>query len=433
MIRWAILGLIRDRTRSLFPFLVVTVGVSLTVALYGFMDGIGMSILDMTSKLDTGHIRVVNKPYYEEEHLIPIDRSLAGQRETLDWLKKNGDSRITWSPRIRWMALMDVPDENGETKSQTPVSGYALDMLNPDSPELERLELEKSVVEGRLPTDSKELIVGYRLAENLDVGIGETVTLLGQSFDGGMAMDNYTVVGFVKFGIAAMDQKMALMDITGAQHTFYMEDMVTDWLGYLPASVSYQEYPLIQQGLQEKLPEWKMSPPASWASDDEPIVLSILDQRNLRPLVEKFELISGVNVMIFAFLMTLVLWNAGLINGVHRHGEMGLRLALGETHRDLVFRLAVEALVIGVAGSIAGCMVGGAFLYYLQEVGVDMGDAMAKSGMMLSDVARGRVSIEGLLWGGIPGIIASVFGTFIASLSVFKRSEASLFRELEVG
>lgn len=57
--------------------------------------------------------------------------------------------------------------------------------------------------------------------------------------------------------------------------------------------------------------------------------------------------------------MTLVLWNAGLINGVHRHGEMGLRLALGETHRDLVFRLAVEALVIGVAGSIAGCMVGG--------------------------------------------------------------------------
>lgn len=275
--------------------------------------------------------------------------------------------------------------------------------------------------------------MGSLLAENLGVNIGDTVTLLGQSFDGGMAMDNYQVAGFVKFGIAAMDQKMALMDITGAQHTFYMDDMVTDWLGYLPASVSYHEYPAIQQALNERLPEWKKAPPASWASDDEPIVLTILDQRNLRPLVEKFELISGVNTMIFAFLMTLVLWNAGLINGVHRYGEMGLRLALGETHWNLVLRLSVEAFVIGVVGSIAGCLVGGAFLYYLQEVGVDMGDAMAKSGMMMADVVRGRLSIEGLLWGGIPGITASVLGTFFASLSVFKRSEASLFRELEVG
>ena len=106
------------------------------------------------------------------------------------------------------MALMDVPDENGETKSQTPITGYALDMLNPDSPELERLDLEQSVVAGRLPKSSKELLVGYRLAENLGVGIDETVTLLGQSFDGGMAMDNYIVVGFVKFGIAAMVAKL---------------------------------------------------------------------------------------------------------------------------------------------------------------------------------------------------------------------------------
>ncbi len=433
MIRWALLGLIRDRTRSLFPFLVVTVGVALTVSLFGFMDGIGMSMLDLTSKFDTGHIRVVNKAYFEEEHLVPIDRSLAGQKETLEWLKKNGDERIDWSPRIRWMALMDVPDENGETKSQTPVSGYALDLLNPDSPELTRLDLARSVIAGRLPEAPKELLVGHLLADNLGVKLNDTVTLLGQSFDGGMAMDNYMVVGFVKFGITAMDQKMALMDITGAQHTFYMEDMVTDWLGYLPTSVSYKKYEGIKEQLEKKMSTLRSAPPESWADDDYPIVLTILDQRNLRPLVDKFELISGVNVMIFAFLMTLVLWNAGLINGVHRHGEMGLRLALGETHKSLVLRLAVEAFFIGVVGSIAGCLIGGAFVFYLQEVGVDMGDAMAKSGMMLADVARGRLSVEGLLWGGIPGITASVLGTFIASLSVFKRSEASLFRELEVG
>ena len=75
----------------------------------------------------------------------------------------------------------------------------------------------------------------------------------------------------------------------------------------------------------------------------------------------------------------------------------------------------------------------GAFVWYLQEVGVNMGDALAQSGMMLSEVARGRLSWEGMVWGVVPGVAASVLGNLIASLSIFKRSEASLFRELEVG
>ena len=37
------------------------------------------------------------------------------------------------------------------------------------------------------------------------------------------------------FRSAAMDKKMVLIDLADAQNTFYMEDMVTDWLGYFPS------------------------------------------------------------------------------------------------------------------------------------------------------------------------------------------------------
>ena len=171
MIRWILQGLIRDKTRSLFPFLIVAVGVALTVSLFGFMDGIGLSMLDLTAKLDTGHVRLVNKAFYEEEHLVPIDRALAGQKETAEWLERNSDPRIHWSPRIRWRALMDVPDENGETRSQTPVTGFAIDMLSPESFDVDRLNLRQSILSGRLPKNPHEMIVGYRLAENLDLKI----------------------------------------------------------------------------------------------------------------------------------------------------------------------------------------------------------------------------------------------------------------------
>ncbi|CAI2718525.1 ABC transporter permease [Nitrospina watsonii] len=433
MMRWILQGIVRDKSRSLFPFLIVTVGVALMVGLLGFMDGIFMGMLDMSAKLDTGHLRVVNKPFYDEEHLIPLDRALAGQAETRKWLEAHSDPRIEWAPRIRWGALMDVPDAQGNTKSQTPITGMAVRLLDPASPERQRLDLEASVIAGRVPEKPGEMLMGYLLAQSLKLKRGDTVTLLGQTFDGGLATDNYTVSGLIRFGVMAMDKKMVLIDLDDAQHTFYMDNMVTDWLGFVPASAPYDRYKDMKQAIQSHLPDLLKDPPPQWAGDDRPIVLTILDQRNIGEIARKFELIRGVIVLIFTFLMVLVLWNAGLLNGIHRYGEMGLRLAMGETHRHLVASLTLEAFAVGVIGSIGGCVVGGLVVFYLQEVGVDMGDALSRSGLMLNDVARGRLTVEGFVRGIVPGMTASVAGSLFASLAIFQRSEANLFRELEVG
>ncbi len=433
MIRWILRGIWRDKTRSLFPFLVISVGVTLLIYLLGFMEGVFAGMIDMTAHLDTGHLRFVNKPFYDEEHLNPLDRALAGQKKTLRWLQENGDPRIEWSPRIRWGAIMDVPDENGETKSQTPVIGMAIEMLEEDSPERKRLALEKSVIAGVVPSRQKEMLVGYKLAEALELSLGDRVTLLGQNFDGGMATDNYKVVGFVKFGLAAMDKKMAFIDLADAQQTFYMEDMVTDFLGYLPMNVDYKKYDLFKQDLMSHLAALMKNTPDEWASDDEPLVLSVLDQRNLRELSVKFELVDDVVIGVFTFLMVLVLWNAGLLNGVHRYGEMGLLLALGETHKKLIGLMTLESLMIGLLGSAFGCLVGGGLVYYLQEVGISTHGIFETSGLMMSDTMRARVSLDSFVFAVIPGVTASVVGNLIANLAIFQRSEANLFRELEAG
>ncbi len=433
MIRWVLQGILRDKNRSLFPFLVVTAGVALVVFTFGFMEGIFMGMIDSTANLDTGHLRLVNKPFYDEEHLNPMDRALTGQNETRNWLIANSDPKIKWAPRIRWGAIADVPDENGETRSQTPIIGMALDLLSPDSRELERLDLKNSLLDGRLPEAAKEILLGYELARTLDVELEQTITLLGQTFDGGLATDNYTVVGFVRFGVFAMDKKMALIDLADAQDSFYMEDTVTDWLGFLPSHVAYKDYKNFKVALQSRLSDLILHPPKDWAKDDIPIVMSVLDQRNLDNLVNVFEMIKKIFVGIIVLLMVLVLWNAGLLNGIHRYGELGLLLAMGQTHAKLVWLLGIEAFAIGVLGALAGSLIGGGVVYYLQEVGINMGDAFAQTGMMMNDVMRGRVTAESFLLGAGPGIIASVLGSLFASVALFQRSEANLFRELEAG
>jgi putative ABC transport system permease protein len=426
-------GMVRDKSRFLFPFTVVAMGVALVVCLVGFMEGVFMGMIDMTANLDSGHLRLVNKSFHDEEHLRPLDRALANQKKTHDWLVKYSPKDVNWVPRIRWGAILDVPDEQGETRSQTPVVGMAMDLKSPDSKEIERLRLKSSLIEGVLPKSFNEMLMGFQLAEVLKVSVGQSIALMGQSFDGGLVADNYTVSGLVRFGVTAMDKKMVLIDLTSAQNTFYMEDMVTDWLGYFPTGTSADRYEEVKLGMRNSIEDWMRSPPKDWAKDDLPIILSIRDQQNIGAIMDKFIIIKGFVVGIFTFLMILVLWNAGILSGIHRYGEMGLRLAFGEPHWKLVLTLAIEGLWIGVLGSIAGSIFGGSFAWYLQEVGLNMGDAFAQSGLMINDVVRARVTVGGFIQGIVPGIFASVAGTLVASMTIFKRSEANLFRELEAG
>ena len=433
MIAFLFRGILRDKSRFLFPFSIVAIGVTLVITLVGFMEGVFMGMIDMTANLDAGHLRLVNKPFYDEEHLRPLDRSLAAQSETLNWLKKNSPEKTRWSPRIRWGALLDVPDKNGNTVSQTPIVGMALDLKDKKSLELKRLRLEESLIDGKIPEQDKEMLMGNQLAKTLNIELNQAVTLLGQSFDGGLVMDNYRVVGLVKFGVSAMDKKMVLIDLADAQDSFYMEDMITDWLGFLPAQYSLGDYEAIKKNMKQPLSKLIEMPPKSWAEDDQAILLTIRDQQNIGAIADKFNIIKGFVVGIFTFLMMLVLWNAGILNGIHRYGEMGLRLAFGESHWRVIFNTGIEGLFVGVLGTLAGCIFGGVFAWFLQEVGINMGDSFAQSGLMINDVVRARLTTGAFIQGVIPGVFASVAGNLIASIAIFKRTESNLFRELEAG
>ena len=433
MIAFLFRGILRDKSRFLFPFSIVAIGVTLVITLVGFMEGVFMGMIDMTANLDAGHLRLVNKPFYDEEHLRPLDRSLAAQSETLNWLKKNSPEKTRWSPRIRWGALLDVPDKNGDTVSQTPIVGMALDLKDKKSLELKRLRLEESLIDGKIPEQDKEMLMGDQLAKTLNIELNQAVTLLGQSFDGGLVMDNYRVVGLVKFGVSAMDKKMVLIDLADAQDSFYMEDMITDWLGFLPAQYSLSDYEAIKKNMKQPLSKLIEMPPKSWAEDDQAILLTIRDQQNIGAIADKFNIIKGFVVGIFTFLMMLVLWNAGILNGIHRYGEMGLRLAFGESHWRVIFNTGIEGLFVGVLGTLAGCIFGGVFAWFLQEAGINMGDSFAQSGLMINDVVRARLTTGAFIQGVIPGVFASVAGNLIASIAIFKRTESNLFRELEAG
>ena len=87
MIRFLSKGLMRDRTRSFFPLIVISLTVALVVFGSGFMRGVMNSMLLDTAVMLTGHEKIVTRAYNEESELMPNDLALLGSGELIEILE----------------------------------------------------------------------------------------------------------------------------------------------------------------------------------------------------------------------------------------------------------------------------------------------------------------------------------------------------------
>ena len=142
----------------------------------------------------------------------------------------------------------------------------------------------------------------------------------------------------------------------------------------------------------------------------------------------------GVMAGIFLVIVMIVLWNMGLMNGLRRYGEFGLRLAIGESKSQVYRTMIIEAILIGFMGTLVGTILGVSLTYYVQEFGIDYSEALnqiSSSSIVMTNVFYAKVTPELYYIGFIPGVLATVLGTMLAGLAIYKREMSQLFKELE--
>ena len=424
MIKFIIKGILRDKSKSIIPIAVISVGVMVTVMMSGFLEGIFSDVINQNAKLDTGHVKIMTKPYAENKEQLPNDLALLEINELIDSLNLNYPDLI-WTPRIKFGGIMDVPDASGNTKSQGPGMGLAMSIQNKESGELQRLQLKKSLNKGRLPERSGEIILSDDYATKLNISPGEKITFFGTSMEGSMVFQTYEMTGTVRFGSPLMDKGTFIIDISDAQNMLDMENGTGELLGYFKDNrYDDQKALIISENFNTKFNESK--------DEYAPMMLTLKDQNGLRESLDMGDAFSGIFIFIFILAMSLVLWNTGLIGGLRRYNEFGIRLALGESKNNVFKLLLIEASVIGTIGSIIGTILGIIFCYYLQEVGIDISEDTANSTIIMPSVMRAYVTPNLFFIGFIPGLFSMLFGTALAGRGIYKRETARLFKELEV-
>jgi putative ABC transport system permease protein len=162
-----------------------------------------------------------------------------------------------------------------------------------------------------------------------------------------------------------------------------------------------------------------------------PVMLRLRDQNDLGTLIDLMNGVVGLISFIFILAMSVVLWNAALIGGLRRYGEVGLRLAIGEEKSHIYRSLIAESLIIGIAGSLLGTIVGLSISYLVQQKGIDLSKLMESATMIMPGVFRTKITPASWYIGFIPGILATVLGTALAGIGIYKRQTATLFKELQ--
>ncbi len=424
MIRFIIKGLFRDRNRSFLPFLVVALGVMLTILFHAWLTGVVSESLDFNARFSTGHVKIMSRSYAENESQLPNDLALTGTKELLTRLHQEYPD-MSWAPRIRFGGLIDVPDSAGVTRTQGPAMGLGIDLLSDSTREITRMKLNSSLVRGKLPSKHGEVLLSEQFSRNLDVNPGDEITLISSTMYGSLAIYNFRVSGTINFGTSALDRGTVIADISDVRNALNMQDATGELLGFFKSGYYNDEQ---AKALKISFNKEFSDPEDAFS----PVMETLRDQDNMDMLLNYMGKISFIIVFIFVLAMSIVLWNAGLLSGIRRYGEVGLRLAMGEDKGHIYRSLILESVFIGIAGTVVGTLAGLALAWLLQTHGINLGSAMQNAAMMLPSTFRARITPTDWYLGFIPGLFSTVLGTMLSGIGIYKRQTATLFRELDL-
>ncbi len=422
MLKFLFKGLLRDKSRSVLPLTVVALGVMITVVLQAYLSGVFGDSIETTANFSSGHVKVTTKAYRENQSQLPNDYAMLDMNRMLKQLRSEYPE-MTWSERIQFGGLLDAPDSQGQTRSQGNVGGMGVHFRS--SPEeANRMDLANKLLSGHLPEKPGQIVLTDELFHKMQLQLGETVTLLSTTMYGDMALYNFTVCGTVHFGTPALDKGFMLADIQDVRAALNMEDAAGEVLGFFNG-LNYEDAKAVAFSTD-------FNQKYSRADDAfSPIMAPMSGMSGIDFMIAYAENAQYLIILIFVFAMSIVLWNTGLVGGLRRYGEFGLRLAIGENKHEIYRSLVGEALLVGLLGSLIGIAVGLVFALVLQHYGINAQSMMKNSNMMMPGIFRAHISTTTYYIGFIPGVLSTVIGAMLAGIGIYKRQTANLFKELE--
>ena len=385
-IAWRNLG--RNRKRTLLALAAIAIGQYMLIVAQGVYHAYGDSVFEAVTGPLFGHVQIQHDEWRKEQAMDLTIADVAGVTEAI---RSHASVRAVW-PRVLGPALAAGDAETGMAM----VVGVDV------AAERGRGGLLELVDESLLPGD-KRVLVGRTLAQVLAIEPGDELAIVGQTVDGFVANDLYTVAGTIATSVDLVHTRGVVLSLGDAQALFEM---------------SGQAHQIVVRGEDGRNAHEYAS---ELAADPALSGLEVMAWQEAAPLIARMidvVDVAGYFVVGILFLAAISgITNTLMMSTFERTHEFGMLLALGCGPKRVTRMIYSEAIILGMLGVATGTVLGLASVLGMSGgidvMGVGDNSDVAIMGMQFPSLIYPRTETMDVLTGviavGLTSLLAAVW------------------------
>ncbi|MBU0687327.1 MAG: ABC transporter permease [Candidatus Margulisbacteria bacterium] len=402
LFKLAFRNIFRHFTRTFLTFLAIALGLAMLIIVDSMLTGIDQESFDRIINYETGHIKIFDREYREDEENMPLDKSIDNPAALITKVGTDPDV-VGVTSRINFRIMLS------DGIDQYPAVGIAVNPADDESVFL----LKQAVAKGEFLKGSEEaMLLGEGLAEDFGVDVGDYMTVLTRTkYDTYQAID-LRIKGILKTEDPKIDYAAVVIPLGLGQESLDMGKGVTEIDIKLKDPARIQEF---RDMLAKDIPGMEVATWKDLAAD----VIAISQAKR-----------GGTSFMLFSiFVIALIgISNTILLAAFERTREIGMMAAMGMKRGQIVRLFVLEGAMIGVLGSITGCLLGILINIPFVKYGINWGFVMRDVG----DIGYRVTGVSHGVWNINMIVIAFVAGILISALtSIYPARVASKMEPTE--
>lgn len=351
------LNLRRNGRRSMLSVMIIAITVFALTSAGGFGLYTYQSLQESTAR-DIGHITISVPGYFEKDEEMPLSNGLNNTRIMINAIMDNDEVRAV-QPRVYFTGLVS----NGNKSTIFTGAGVNDREFGLKGPFLDMREGKtlSDITSRRYDPMEPEVMLGIDLAKNMNVGVGDWITLLVTTSEGALNAFDFKIRGLYSTGVPELDKRQLYIHIQSAQELL-LSDKVSTLSVFLNDTV--QTKPMMTV----------ISSQIDAMALDQSIELTPWQDRaffynNVKSL---YDLIFGIMGLVMGLVVFVSLFNTMTMSVTERTREIGTLSALGSYHKEIVSGFLREAGLLAVIGSAAGALGCAALSLFLMLVEIKM-------------------------------------------------------------
>jgi ABC-type lipoprotein release transport system permease subunit len=356
----------RNKRRSGLTLIAIGLGLALVIALHSLEIGAMEGSVDNNIRVQSGHVQVRAESYEEDkvslnwEDLLENPQDLVAQAESIPEVQSA--SSVLWA--------------GGIISSAEDTTGVRVYGINPLAETSETFR-EGLIGDFLTPDDRSGILISKRLAKNLNLGVGDDISLLVNTSAEQPDETTFTIRGLFDTGLPGFDETTVFLPLSKAQSFTRVSDRVSAIMVLLYDQDDAESVAAALSGTGLQILTWQD-----------------LNQLMLQTMESSMAILYLFYMIVLA-IVAVVVANTLLMSVFERTREMGILAALGLKGGQIMTMFLMESALLGALGVILGVILGSLGTYYLATEGLHIGDM---AGQVSADLAYGDTMYASFQW-----------------------------------